>query len=175
MKHLYLIGLFFVCIAFVVLPVSANDISLSVSQNPATCINPGDLVEYSLFAEPVSEDPEAAWEFWIRWDPKIMIFEDFSAPCLEKEIKDGSVHCIEQGAFAMGKLKLKVNAAVLSPITTNVYTDVHFMGRDGNTDKGTQTTTEICTIDGPEFPSAIIPVIAMIGFVLSIMFVKRYS
>lgn len=163
---------------------------LSLTGGPDTCISPYEtdfvLDPYYLFYDFAFVEGEAmgSWTFDITWDPKILYLGHTKgfADCFDLDQETGYISCV--GEFAGGRAQFSFYSADVftgEPLklqpgsSTKINIDARYIEDEDEAYGVFQTHKEIyiCGENNvPEFPGLILPILGVIGFLISVIYLR---
>ena len=146
---------------------------------PTNCVSSGNTVTYN---SNYGEDPNniGDWDVAFKWNPQLMDFVDsynWGSPdpyCERDTISEGWLDCEMAGFGGYGYLKLQVKNNVSTGSHLPVTFDGLYNGEHQAYYVSKTVNTIVCPVNPtPEFPSSVIPVIMIIGFLGAVYYIRR--
>ena len=172
MKACYLL-LVLILLLFFIVPVSAAP--YFQAQLPSGCVHPGDTIS-AIVSYEEDQDPSnwGDWEFAFDWSG--MDFVDYDGVCEFMYVESDYMWCYGADFGGTGILTLKVKDDVREGTILPVSVDGWYWG---DWDPRFFTRTSRLTVcpntqhPVPEFPSPVLPVVFISGFIGALLYIQR--
>jgi hypothetical protein len=174
MKKIILLGLMGLAVLMMLTgPAAAADPALYFTA-PGVCVNPGDVVTYSVNGGYDAQNPGDWGSMEFTWDPGSMDLVNVGlfayGGC--RSYYPGELYCRQPGYSPAGDIKLKVRDTVPAGTHLTVGLSATYEGDSYGFNDNRQVTTVVCP-NIPEFPSVFLPLAMIIGFLAAVLFISR--